>query len=104
MFDEARRDTSDQLSMTMGELEEWLDDNEYPVTSVTLAGELPLAQPGGLALSGDNDAITIGFLAAEGAEPDWRSYLLEELWSMNETELRSELDDLMTSPEVEEEE
>jgi len=68
MFDEARRDTSDQLSMTMGELEEWLDDNEYPVTSVTLAGELPLAQPGGLALSGDNDAITIGFLAAEGAE------------------------------------
>ncbi len=98
MFDDARHTTTDPLGLVLSDFEEWLDDNEYPVIEVSRTGELAFEEPG-LAVVAENDQITVGYLAAEGAEPDWRSYLLEELWAMDENELRAEVDDLISSAE-----
>lgn len=98
MFDDVRNATDDQLGVVLASLEAWLDENEYPVVEVSTSGELGLEEPG-LAIAAETDQITVGYLAAEGAEPGWRSYLLEELWEMSENELRAEIDGLMERDE-----
>ncbi|HSK47522.1 MAG TPA: hypothetical protein VLA05_05890 [Coriobacteriia bacterium] len=95
MFDDDRGGSLDRLTVVLNDMEEWLEDNGYEVSEALRTGSFHWSEPG-YAVAIEHDAITIGYLEEEGGEPVMRTYVLEELWEMDEEEFREELEDLTT--------
>lgn len=94
MFDDSQRTSTDRMSLVVGDIEEWLEDNGYDVAEAVRTGKFRWDEPG-YAVGAENDAVTIGYLEEPGADPTMRTYMLEELWAMDEDEWREQLEELV---------
>jgi hypothetical protein len=95
MFDDTRAgDQVDRMGVVVKDVEEWLEDNDYDVAEVTRASSFSWNDTG-FSIGAENEALTIGYLADEGGEPVIHTYMLEEIWAMDEDEWRSEVDEMV---------
>lgn len=93
MFNDSQSTVADRMAIAIHDIEEWLEDNGYDVAEVVRTGKFMWDEPG-YAVGAENDAVTVGYLSNGGGEPALRTYMLEEMWAMDEDEWREELEEL----------
>lgn len=94
MFEDARTENRvDKMALVVNDIEEWLEDNGYDTGAVQRSGRFEWDAPG-YGVVAENDAVTVAYLSEMGGTPAMRTYMLEELWGMDEDEWMGELDEL----------
>lgn len=94
MFEDARlEERADKMALIINDIEEWLEENGYDTGAVQRSGQFVWDSPG-WGVVAENDAITIAYLSEMGGTPAMRTYMLEELWGMDEEEWMNELEEL----------
>jgi hypothetical protein len=93
MFDDTQTTVIDRMSIAVTDIEEWLEENGYDIAEAIRSGEFRWEDPG-YSVGAENDAITIGYLAGKGEDPVIHTYMLEELWAMDEDEFKLEIDEM----------
>jgi len=83
----------DTMAVVLEDIEEWLDTHGYDIAEIARTGELSLDEPG-YSVVAENDSVTIAYLGDEDGDAVLRTYPLEEIWSMDESEFRDEIDEL----------